>query len=199
MEAQNENAKQYDQYGEEIQYFVGAYCKDGFDINLGVFTDEGCSTKAASDTYSNANYGSSLPFEKESMVTNDCISCLQVDEDQNNNQDNNQNQNQNQDYEILELCENSYQDAAKCEKGLSGVKYYQDTSGCDYINNILPVMESASRKISGGGSAGGNGAAVAFAIIFAITTALFAAYSFFLYRKIHRAKVNLSGADGQVS
>ena len=187
------------------QYYVGPTCSDGFDINLAVFTDNGCSTKAKGNVYEALNYGNSLPFEKESMVTNDCISCLQVDENQNNNQNdnnNNNNNNQNQDYDILELCEQSYQDAARCEKGLDGVKYYQDTSGCNYMNNILPKLEKTSRSIVNGRSmsgGSGGGAALAFAIIFGITTVLVSAYAFFLYRKIHRAKVNLSAADGELA
>ncbi|KAG7338959.1 hypothetical protein IV203_016235 [Nitzschia inconspicua] len=42
---------------------------------------------------------------------------------------------------------------------------------------------------------GGSSAATAFAVIFAITSLILGAYAFFLYRKIHRAKVNLAQAE----
>jgi hypothetical protein len=91
--------------------------------------------------------------------------------------------------------------AAKCETNLAsylGQYYYTDTTGCNYINNILPNLEAATRKISGGKSASsiaGSGAATACAVIFAMTSMLLGAYAFFLYRKIHRAKINLAQAE----
>mmetsp|Transcript_12248 Transcript_12248/g.22817 ORF Transcript_12248/g.22817 Transcript_12248/m.22817 type:complete len:97 (-) Transcript_12248:267-557(-) len=91
--------------------------------------------------------------------------------------------------------------AAKCESGLSSYVsqyYYTDTSGCDYINNILPKLESATRKISSASVKGGgvsSPAATVFAVVFAITSLILGAYAFFLYRKIHRAKVNLAQAE----
>lgn len=73
-----------------------------------------------------------------------------------------------------------------------------DTSGCDYINNILPKLARASSKAAiGSGSVAGSGsAATAFAVIFFLTSCILGAYSFFLYRKIHRAKVNLAQSEG---
>jgi hypothetical protein len=83
---------------------------------------------------------------------------------------------------------------------LSGLQYfYPDTSACEYINNILPRLDKASRGItsmaSGAGASGGGAAATAFAVIFAVTSLILGAYAFFLYRKIHRAKVNLAQAE----
>jgi len=195
------------------QYYVGPSCSasDGMSINMAVFMDAGCSTKAASGTYEAFNYGRSLPFESESIIEkNECISCEKVDEDQNqnnqngnnqngNNQNgNNQNYNYNYDREVSELCEQSYEMAAKCEQNLSPSNYfYPDTTGCTYINNILPRLEKATRKISGSSaSAASGGASTAFAVIFFLTSCVLGAYSFFLYRKIHRAKVNLSASEG---
>ena len=55
--------------------------------------------------------------------------------------------------------------AARCEERME--IQYKNTSGCDYINNILPRLKSASRSIS---------------TIFAFTTVVFAAYAYVLYR-----------------
>lgn len=117
--------------------------------------------------------------------------------DNNNNNQNNQNQNQ----EASELCQQAYQRAAKCETNLktSNAYYYPDTSGCDYIKNILPRLTKASSSVSSGSRRSSmNGASVAFAIIFFLTSCVLAAYSFFLYRKIHRAKVNLAQSEGMM-
>ena len=105
--------------------------------------------------------------------------------------------------ETIELCEQSYEMAAKCESNLGsylGQYYYTDETGCEYINNILPNLEKATRKISGSGgtsasSVSGAGVSTALAVIFGMSTLLLGAYSFFLYRKIHRAKVNLAQAE----
>ena len=88
--------------------------------------------------------------------------------------------------------------AAKCEEGLNtGSNYfYPDTNGCYYINSILPKLEKASRNMGVGGAGGSGGAATAFAVIFALTTVVLGLYAFFLYRKIHRAKVNLAQSEG---
>mmetsp|Transcript_2997 Transcript_2997/g.5293 ORF Transcript_2997/g.5293 Transcript_2997/m.5293 type:complete len:142 (-) Transcript_2997:191-616(-) len=135
-----------------------------------------------------------------SIVRNWCA-WWEIDCCNRNNNNNNNNQNYNQNYEATELCQQSYEMAAKCESKLGnylGQYYYTDTSGCDYINNILPNLNKAARKITGGSSAavaGGSAAATSLAVVFGLTTALLGAYSFFLYRKIHRAKVNLAQAE----
>jgi hypothetical protein len=198
------------------QYWIGPVCSpsDGQSIYLAAFYDAGCTSYAGTGVYEAFNYGYALPYESEPIVAlNDCISCLQVDQDNNNNNNNNNNgddnnnnnnnnnNNQNQDMEVKELCQQSYEMAAKCESGLSsylGQYYYTDTTGCEYINNILPNLERATRKITSGrsgSSAGGSAAATTFAVVFGLTSVVLGAYSFFLYRKIHRAKVNLAQAE----
>ena len=109
------------------------------------------------------------------------------------------NNGNNGNYEVNEICQQSYEMAAKCEKGLSNINYfYPDTTGCDYINTVLPRLEKATRNISslsGVSTSTGGTAATAFAVVFAVTTLILGAYAFFLYRKIHRAKVNLAQAE----
>ena len=75
-------------------YWLGPMCspKDGKSIFLAAFYDAGCTSYAGTGVYEAFNYGYSLPFESEPIVTlNDCISCLVVDEDNNNNNNNNNN------------------------------------------------------------------------------------------------------------
>ena len=196
------------------QYWVGAYCspKDGKSIYLGTFYDAGCTASAGKGVYEAFNYGYSLPYESTPIIAHgECISCLQVDENANQNQNQNNNgqnynynynnngqNNQNQEMEVAEICQQTYEMAAKCESKLGkylGQYYYTDTSGCEYINNILPNLSHATKKISSGASAPGSPAATGFAVVFGFTTLLLGAYAFFLYRKIHRAKVNLAQAE----
>jgi hypothetical protein len=109
------------------------------------------------------------------------------------------NNNYNYDAEVSELCEQSYEQSAKCETGLtvSSSYFYADTSGCTYINQILPSLSKATQKFSSRGG-NGSGSATAAAIIFFLTSCVLGAYSFFLYRKIHRAKVNLAQSEGMI-
>jgi len=204
---QNGNYNNYDANGFYGQYYVGAYCspKDGKSIHLGVFYDQGCVNRADHSVWATYNYGQTLPFSSEAIISHECISCKQVDENNNNNnqnQNNNGNNNYyNQDYEITELCEQSIEQAAACEQNMD--INYQDNRGCDYINNILPRLEAASRAVGGGGSSssalGSGKAGAVLAWIFAATTILFGAYAYFLYRKIKRGSVNLSSQDGAMA
>jgi hypothetical protein len=165
-------------------YYVGPYCssKDSKSIYLGVFYDDQCSSRANTNVYANMNSGATLPFSKESIVVSGCISCK--DQQNNNNSD-----------QPSELCQEVYQSAAKCESAMSGSQS-PDTSGCEFIDNILPRLESASLAITTGRRSGtGN----AFAWLFALTTLLFGAYSYFLYRKIKRGSVTLSSQDGSMA
>jgi hypothetical protein len=179
--------------GNAVAYYVGAYCspKDGKSIHMAVFSDAGCITKEADTTIFSANYGMDLPYTSTSMVSSECIACAQTEA--------NDNGEENVVYE--EICQQTYENAAKCETNMDS--YYKDTSACDYIQNILPRLEAASRSINGGSSktsaSGGSKAATAFAWVFAATTIMFGAYAYFLYRKIKRGSVALSSQDGAIA
>jgi hypothetical protein len=169
-------------------YYIGPYCspKDGKSIYLGVFYDQGCSVKADDSAYAKNNYDVALPYSATSLVDTDCIACTAVDREQNNNNNN----NNNNDAQLADICDQSYASAIRCEEKME--IDYKDTTGCDYITNILPKLESVSRSIKVKGTTSKNKTATAFAVIFGMTTALFAAYAYFLYRKIKRGSVNLS-------
>jgi hypothetical protein len=68
-------------------YYTGLSCaSNGIDINLAVFSDSGCTTKAKSGTYEAFNYGASLPFEKKSLISGkSCQSCVKQNNNNNNN------------------------------------------------------------------------------------------------------------------
>ncbi|GAX16315.1 hypothetical protein FisN_35Hh014 [Fistulifera solaris] len=193
--ANNENGNQYYNGNNNGQYYgnlyVGPYCaNNGKSIHLGVFYDNTCTNKASNNLYS-ARTGSNLPFTSQSIIkTSGCMSCR--DTQNNNNNQNQQVQNEDGSYEevyaVTDLCTQSYQSAVKCETKMAFAN--KDTSGCEFLGNVLPRLTSAS-KSSGVYGGGRNGAAKAFAWIFAMTTIAFGAYSYFLYRKIKRGSQSL--------
>ena len=165
-------------------YYIGPHCPDGKHIYLGLFYDQGCSAQADVTQYAARNYGQELPYSKTSLVTpNDCIACKEVAV----------NNNGYEEISIAEVCSNLWSGAARCEKSLANVPY-PDSYGCDYIENILPKLDAASRSNTSRSSytIKQGKAAKAFATIFAFTTVLFAAYAYFLYRKIKRGVVALA-------
>jgi hypothetical protein len=187
-ELKNQNGD--DAYGSV--YYAGAYCaSDKKSIYMGVFTDSTCTTRTDSSKYASMNaYGYELPYTSKSLVASDCVSCLSTG-------DNNNNNNNGYGYaEPSEMCTKSYQSAARCESHMDASNVpYPDTSGCKFINKILPRLESASK--SSGVYFGSSKTAKAFAWIFGITTVVFGAYSYFLYRKIKRGGVTgLAETDG---
>lgn len=104
-----------------LTYYVGARCsRNRKSIYMDVFADSMCTKSAPSGTYEKYMYGNSLPYSKQSVVSRDCISCLDQGDDDNN------------DYiEINEMCEKTYEEAAKCDKGLNIA--YPQTDECWFI------------------------------------------------------------------
>jgi hypothetical protein len=124
-------------------------------------------------------YGNSLPYSKDSLVTNSCVACKEPDNY------NNRNNNDQQDADnVLEVCQRLYEDAGKCESSLSGTIPYPNTYGCDFIKTLPRVSSWSISKSS-------SVSAKAFASIFAITTVALGALTVFLHKKV-AAKDGLS-------
>ena len=173
-------------YVNNVQYYIGAHCaKKGSEVRLGLFTDQYCTKNAPSGIYEKLN-GMALPYSTQSIVSNDCVSCK---EPQNNN-----NKNQGDYYDkdqVLEVCQNLYTEAAKCESSM-GISN-PDNESCDFIQSTVPRMERALA-----GKTGGK-AALAFAWIFFITSGLLGVYVFYLFTRAKRLGVDLSSQGGGVS
>ena len=172
------------------QYYIGPVCT-GSKIFLKLYADQQCTTGAASGVYEQYNYNSALPFSKSSIVSSECLSCLEA---QDNNNGNNYGYNNNYYKETSDFCTQLYEQSGKCEKKLKGKnKDYRDTGSCDYINNILPSLERVYKSGGGGGSA-----STAFAWIFFITTLGASGAAYHFYTQVQRSSVGLANKDGGV-
>ena len=185
---------------DEIEYFIGPYCSDqGGKIYLGLFTDEYCTnfyedqsngTETGEEFYYNA-VGKALPYSSESLVGMDCVSCKERGEnDGNDNDDNNNNNNQNEEENLLEFCDEIYQQAGKCESTLDdGVISYPNENACTYIEGIKIVREYGVVVQSGGTN---SMTANVFLLFLGVAFVSVGAYVTYLRTKLDRVKVNLS-------
>jgi hypothetical protein len=174
---------------EEIEYFIGPYCAEqGGAIFMGLFTDDTCTSFA--DNYGGAyTYkslaGSSLPYSEESLISMDCISCKEP-EDFNNEGDDAEDED-----EVIDMCEQIYQGAGKCEQGLQSTGYiaYPNNNACNYIQGIKVVRKDGI--ITQVGSKANKTASI-FIGIFVVAFVLLAAYVYYLKTKLDRASINLT-------
>mmetsp|Transcript_21066 Transcript_21066/g.31688 ORF Transcript_21066/g.31688 Transcript_21066/m.31688 type:complete len:401 (+) Transcript_21066:177-1379(+) len=180
---QENGGNSYNMYGNnqgEVGLFVGAQCSaNGKSIFLNTFMDEWCSIEAPKGAFAKFNYGQTLPYSSTSLIENNCISCKEpVDANEQNNGD-----YQDED-EILEVCEKLYEQSAKCEEKLpSGTTYYPNTYGCNLVKSLKAPGKAKS--------ANSGSAAKVFAGLFAACSIAFAGVAYYFYEKSQRANVAL--------
>ena len=174
---------------EEIEYYIGPYCAEqGGAIFLGLFTDDTCTSFADSSGGAYAYQtlaGSALPYSQDSIISMDCISCKEP-EDYNN--DGNDAQDDDQ---VIEMCEQIYESAGKCEQGLQSTGYLSsaNNNACNYIAGIKVVRKDGI--ITQVGSKANKTASI-FIGIFVVAFVLLAAYVYYLKTKLDRASINLT-------
>ncbi len=187
---ENAGSNGYNVYGNnqgEMGLYIGPQCSsNGKAIYLNVFMDEWCSIEAPKDAFSKFTYGQTLPYSSTSIIENNCISCK---EPQDANQQNNGDQ-QDED-QILEVCERLYEESAKCEEKLpSGTTYYPNSYGCTLVKSLKAPGKASSRSSSGHASK-------VFAGLFAATTIAFAGVAYYFYQKAERTNVALVNESGE--
>ena len=183
----DEERRRLDQ--QDVEYYIGPYCAEqGGSIFLGLFTDDTCTSFAddygGATTYSSLT-GSSLPYSKDSLISMDCIECkepAEYNEDGNDAED---------DDEVIDMCEQIYSGAGKCEQGLQATGYLSsaNTNACNYIQGIKVVRKDGI--ITQVGSKANKTASV-FIGIFVVAFVLLAAYVYYLKTKLDRASINLT-------
>jgi len=168
-------------------YYIGPYCASyGKDIFLGIFTDATCETQVSSNIYEKYN-GKELPYSNESLVNQQCQSCMDPNGDRDGDDD-------NQEDEVTALCEEMYEGSGKCEKNLQGKSdYTKNNRSCTYIHNVLPALAKVHRSH---GQA--NLVANVFAWLFFLSSCALAGIVYNLYSKIERSTVNLADQDKSV-
>jgi hypothetical protein len=93
--------------------------------------------------------------------------------------------------QVIEMCEQIYQTAGKCESALAatGVVYEANEQACNYIAGIKVVRKDGI--ITQVGSKANKTSSV-FIGIFVVAFVLLAAYVYYLKTKLDRASINLS-------
>lgn len=134
--------------GEQVQYYIGPYCSaKGGEVYLGLYTDDTCTNFADSNngktTFKELS-GTALPYSTTSLITSECVGCIEM-EDPNRREDENNNNGGNDDAvdedQVAEQCERLYQSAGKCEQSLSAdtlasIGVTANNEGCSYIGGI---------------------------------------------------------------
>lgn len=207
--------------------YAGPMCAGkGSKIKIGVFTDEECNLLDSSkdvDDYLMDNDGYQMKLSHALLKTvyaeDSCVSCL-VPQEEDENQDNNNNNGdgEEQEPEVLEMCENLYQAAAKCEKvygfddGYANYDGYenqlaQEEVVCDFIDSIKAgsydedgeIVVNGSAGVIGGGTKTTGGQKLAL-VIFILGTVALAAYAGMLHSKLTKGDdAKLSNQGGALA
>jgi len=194
----NRNRKARRKLEDEVEYFIGPYCSEaGSEVNLGVFTDEFCTNFAGDDSQTHLEFyyywtGEALPYSEESLIGNNCMSCKEREEVQDADAEDDGNDNdQDEEEEPIELCEQLYYNAGKCETYLSPNSYYYtaNENACNYMEGIK-IMRTDGTVVTK--SAASSKTAAAFIGVFATAFVLLGAYVYYLKTKLDRAKVELN-------
>jgi len=175
------NRRRLDEEEEEVQYFIGPYCGDqGGEVFLGMFSDDTCSefvdSNGGSSTYESFT-GSALPYSSTSLVGSDCVSCLAVNDGDDDGQED----------ESSEMCEAIYQGAGKCESGLS--IDYPNENACTFMEGIKIIRKSGVVSTD---EPAASKTASAFIGVFAVSSCMLGAYVYYLKTKLDKAKINLA-------
>lgn len=170
VEIEDQNGDGY--YGKN--YYVGLSCSEsGERINMKVYADATCSEEGPSQVFSKY-FGYSLPYAEESIVAQDCVSCI----------DNGDGDDAG---ELSELCGTSYEAAAKCENDLD--RNGKVTNGCDYIQNIYLREDNYIPRTSP--------LPLIFAWVFFISTIVLAVIAGKIYQ-MKSTRIELNSASGAV-
>ena len=139
-DAANNNRRSLEE-DEEQEYYIGPYCaKNGGAVYLGLFSDDTCTNFADENngitTYKELSRGQDLPYSAESLITSDCVQCIEKE-------DPNRNSGDNEDDDAIEVsrqCEELYYGSGKCESAINADKAGKTSdandAACHYINGI---------------------------------------------------------------
>jgi len=166
-------------------YYIGPYCADqGGEINLGLFTDDTCTTFSNGGKnlfYTLAGYD--LPYGQENLVKESCMTCLQSGDDDDAAM---WNDRMDENY-VKQFCSTVYLDSGKCEAKLS--TDYPNEAACSYIEGIKIIRDDGVIRTT---SIKKSRAAALSIGLFTTVAVLLGAYVYYLRTKLSRAKISLS-------
>mmetsp|Transcript_9800 Transcript_9800/g.29167 ORF Transcript_9800/g.29167 Transcript_9800/m.29167 type:complete len:418 (+) Transcript_9800:118-1371(+) len=203
--------------------YAGPMCaSSGSKIKIGIFTDEECNIPDYDkdvDDYLMDGDGVSMKLSHallKTVYSSDCISCLQPAEE-NENEDEEDEDAEEEEPEVLEMCEQLYQAAAKCEKtngfdnGYANYDGYENQLAqegvvCDFVESLKAgsydesgeiVVNGKSSSVGGGSqTTGGQKFALTF---FILGTVGLAGYAGMLHSKLTKGTVGLSESSGALA
>jgi hypothetical protein len=177
------------QNGNGVNYYVGPYCpSQGGSIYLGLFTDNTCTTPADSNhgltTFAEYAEGVSLPYNSTSLASATCLSCVkEAEKDEEDNVDQNSNNN------VLDMCNEIYQKAGKCESNLpSGTTSSPNDAACTYMQGVKIARADGVITTTGHRP---NPVVTAFIVIFAMAFAAMGFYVWYLRTRLGVKKTRL--------
>eukprot|EP00535_Pseudo-nitzschia_heimii_P005474 CAMPEP_0197184732 /NCGR_PEP_ID=MMETSP1423-20130617/10449_1 /TAXON_ID=476441 /ORGANISM="Pseudo-nitzschia heimii, Strain UNC1101" /LENGTH=426 /DNA_ID=CAMNT_0042635621 /DNA_START=61 /DNA_END=1341 /DNA_ORIENTATION=- len=209
--------------------YAGPMCaSNGSKIKIGLFTDEECNVPDSDkdvDDYLMDGDGVSMKLSHallKTVYSSECISCLKPEEeDENQNddeeQDEEEEEEEEQEPEVLEMCEQLYDAAAKCEKtngfddGYANYDGYENQLAqegvvCDFVESLKAgsydetgeiVVNGANSSIGGGAeTTGGQKFALTF---FILGTAGLAGYAAMLHSKLTKSASGLAESGGSMA
>ena len=207
--------------------YAGPMCaSSGSKIKIGVFYDEDCNvpdTDKDVDDYLMDGDGVSMKLSHallKTVYSTDCVSCLQVDEEEEEQNDDNADEDENaeeEEPEVLEMCEQLYEAAAKCEKtngfdnGYAAYNGYanqlaQESVVCGFVESLKAGSydESGEIVVNGANSSIGGLAATTGGQKFALTFFVFgtvglAGYAAMLHSKLTKGSSGLSESNGAMA
>ena len=190
-----------DQYGNQL--YAGPYCSGGEKIKIGVFTDENCmflDTSKDVEDYLQDGDGYSIKLShallKKTYDQDDPVSCLVVEEEEEEEEDEDEDErrrklDEEDEAEVTEMCQQLYEEAAKCETTHGFDNGYADYDGyanqvaneevvCEYISALKSgtysesgdIVVSSGKITTGGGTATSGGQKFALTIFIAGTVGL---------------------------
>ena len=191
---QDENNNRRMEEAEEEQWFIGPYCAEqGGAIYLGLFTDDACTNFAdengGKETFE-ALSGDELPYSAVSIIGSECVSCLDMEEAENNNNNGDNNGDGNNDG-LLDSCQEIYEAAGKCESSLpEGMVSYPNTNACNYIDGIKVIRQDGMITRFGSGP---SATTTLLIVLFALATAALAFYVYYLRMRLNTKQNTLLG------
>ena len=129
-----------------------------------------------------------LPYASGGLIPDDCMSCVSM--------------NDKYEYELNEMCQQTYEDASyKCEQNMNTSNYYNNTSGCDYIEEKLSSSSSSKTENKRGNNffrdqSESTQMAEAYLIVLIMSGLVgFAIVFFFVKTAVKRRSVGKDGAE----